>query len=159
MRKQTNTLSPSPKGFQSPKFSDSALREVRGLGRPKSSVKFRPWSTVFIIELVVFVLFICKTKSRLWRRHCGLARHFKTDPTETVALCFGYAKTLFWRRRHFGLARHFKTDPTKTVALCFWYAKTLCWRADGKADEQDNCLNMAVPHTSGVLFLTYSSIH
>jgi hypothetical protein len=22
-----------------------------------------------------------------------LARHFKTDPTETVALCFGYAKT------------------------------------------------------------------
>jgi hypothetical protein len=27
------------------------------------------------------------------RRHCGLARHFKTDPTETVALCFGYAKT------------------------------------------------------------------
>jgi hypothetical protein len=39
------------------------------------------------------VLFICKTKSRLRRRHCGLARHFKTDPTETVALCFGYAKT------------------------------------------------------------------
>jgi hypothetical protein len=35
MRKQTNTLSPSPKGFQSPKFSDSDL--VRGLGRPKSS--------------------------------------------------------------------------------------------------------------------------
>jgi hypothetical protein len=42
-----------------------------------------------------FVLFICKTKSRLRRRHCGLARHFKTDPTESVALCFGYAKTLF----------------------------------------------------------------
>jgi hypothetical protein len=40
------------------------------------------------------VLFICKTKSRLRRRHCGLARHFKTDPTETVAFCFGYAKTL-----------------------------------------------------------------
>jgi hypothetical protein len=39
MRKQTNTLSPSPKGFQSPKFSDSDFREVRGLGlgRPKSS--------------------------------------------------------------------------------------------------------------------------
>jgi hypothetical protein len=34
MRKQTNTLSPSPKGFQSLKFSD--FREVRGLGRPKS---------------------------------------------------------------------------------------------------------------------------
>jgi hypothetical protein len=28
MRKQTNTLSPSPKGFQSPKFSDSDFREV-----------------------------------------------------------------------------------------------------------------------------------
>jgi hypothetical protein len=37
MRKQTNTLSPSPKGFQSPKFSDSDFREVRGLGSPKSS--------------------------------------------------------------------------------------------------------------------------
>jgi hypothetical protein len=41
MRKQTNTLSPSPKGFQSQKFSDSDFREVRGLrlglGRPKSS--------------------------------------------------------------------------------------------------------------------------
>jgi hypothetical protein len=88
--------------------------------------------------LQIYVLFICKTKSRLRRRHCGLARHFKTDPTETVALCFGYAKTLFWRQRHCGLARHFKTDPTKTVALCFGYAKTLCWRADGRADEQDN---------------------
>jgi hypothetical protein len=31
-----------------------------------------------------YVLFICKTKT-----HCGLARHFKTDPTEIVALCFG----------------------------------------------------------------------
>jgi WD40 repeat protein len=41
------------------------------------------------------LLFICKTKSRLRRRHCGLVRHFKTDPTESVALCFGYAKTLF----------------------------------------------------------------
>jgi hypothetical protein len=78
------------------------------------------------------VLFICKTKSRLRRRHCGLARHFKTDPTETVALCFGYANTLFWRRRHCGLARHFKTDPTKTVALCFGYAKTLCWQLMAK---------------------------
>jgi hypothetical protein len=37
MRKQTNTLSPSPKGFQSPKFSYSDFREVRGLGRLKSS--------------------------------------------------------------------------------------------------------------------------
>jgi hypothetical protein len=41
MRKQTNTLSPSTKGFQSPNFSDSDFREVRGLGlgRPKSSAK------------------------------------------------------------------------------------------------------------------------
>jgi hypothetical protein len=41
MRKQTNTLSPSPKGFQSPKFSESDFREIRGLGlgRPKSSDK------------------------------------------------------------------------------------------------------------------------
>jgi hypothetical protein len=85
------------------------------------------------------VLFICKTKSRLRRKHCGLVRHFKTDPTETVALCFGYAKTLFWRRRHYGLARHFKTDPIKTVALCFGYAKTLFWWPNGKADEQDIC--------------------
>jgi hypothetical protein len=95
-------------------------------------------STTFSAQLSL-VLFICKTKSRLRRRHCGLARHFKTDPTETVALCFGYAKTLFWRRRHCGLAHHFKTDPTKTVALCFGYAKTLCWQADGIADEQDIC--------------------
>jgi hypothetical protein len=27
----------------------------------------------------------------------GLARHFKTEPTETVALCFGYPKTLCLR--------------------------------------------------------------
>jgi hypothetical protein len=38
VNKQT-TLSPCPKGFQSPKFSDSDFREVRGLGRPKSSDK------------------------------------------------------------------------------------------------------------------------
>jgi hypothetical protein len=44
MRKQTNTLSSSPKGFQSPKFSDSDFREVRGLGlgRTKSSGKRCP---------------------------------------------------------------------------------------------------------------------
>jgi hypothetical protein len=35
---------------------------------------------------------VCCSSAR--RRHCGLARHFKTDPTETVALCFGNAKTL-----------------------------------------------------------------
>jgi hypothetical protein len=48
-----------------------------------------------IFHYDTIVLFICKTKSRLRRRHCGLARPFKTDPTETVALCFGYTKTLF----------------------------------------------------------------
>jgi hypothetical protein len=35
-------MSPSPKGFQSPKFSDTDFREVRGLGRPKSSVPQYP---------------------------------------------------------------------------------------------------------------------
>jgi hypothetical protein len=28
-----------------------------------------------------------------WPRRGGVARHFKTDPTETVSLCFGYPKT------------------------------------------------------------------
>jgi hypothetical protein len=45
---------------------------------------------------------LCCSSARCWhasfdRRHCGLARHFKTDPIETVALCFGYAKTPLWR--------------------------------------------------------------
>jgi hypothetical protein len=62
-------------------------------------LKFSVGPTVFfpsnlLYMAAIYVLFICKTKSRLRRRHCGLARHFKTDPTETVALCFGYAKTL-----------------------------------------------------------------
>jgi hypothetical protein len=35
MRKITNTLGPSLKGFQSLKFSDSDFREVRGLGTSK----------------------------------------------------------------------------------------------------------------------------
>jgi hypothetical protein len=51
MRKQTYTLSPSPKGFQSPKFSDSDFREVRGLGlgRPKSSgAKYRLEDCLFV---------------------------------------------------------------------------------------------------------------
>jgi hypothetical protein len=43
------------------------------------------------------VRLVCCSSARqshaLDRRHCGLARHFKTDPSETVALCFGYAKT------------------------------------------------------------------
>jgi hypothetical protein len=43
MRKQTNTLSPSPKGCQSPIFSDSDFREVRGFGHPKSSDYYFNW--------------------------------------------------------------------------------------------------------------------
>jgi hypothetical protein len=38
--------------------------------------------------------YMCCSSASLRRRLCGMARHFKTDPTETVALCFGYAKTL-----------------------------------------------------------------
>jgi hypothetical protein len=66
MSKQTNTLSPSPKGFQSPKFSDSDFREVRelGLGRPKSSaiilyyilpLVFIIWSLVLVSKLVTTI--------------------------------------------------------------------------------------------------------
>jgi hypothetical protein len=40
---------------------------------------------------------LCCSSTRYWhgfkRRHYGLVRHFKTDPTETVALCFEYPKT------------------------------------------------------------------
>jgi hypothetical protein len=53
MRKQTNTLSPSPKGFQSPKISHSDIREVRGRGRPKSSDYYSIWfnlSAAFFIS-------------------------------------------------------------------------------------------------------------
>jgi hypothetical protein len=52
----------------------------------------------------------------------GLARHFKTEPTETVALCFGNPKTTCRRsegklstsvdEQHISdQARHFKTEP------------------------------------------------
>jgi hypothetical protein len=62
MCKLTNTLSPSPKGFQCPKIFGLRLREVRGLGlgHPKSSgvdvsksksIAKRFW----VIELSVFV--------------------------------------------------------------------------------------------------------
>jgi hypothetical protein len=55
MRKQTNTLNPSPKGFQSPKFSDSDFREVRGLGlgRPKSSGRQLLWKTLSLVSQLV----------------------------------------------------------------------------------------------------------
>jgi hypothetical protein len=49
----------------------------------------------------------------------GLARHFKTEPTETVALCFGYPKTLS-RRAEGNLStsvdeQHIKACTTKMV--------------------------------------------
>jgi hypothetical protein len=52
MRKQTNTLSPSPKGFQSPKFSDSDFREVLDLD---SDVRK---ALVKIILVIIFSVFI-----------------------------------------------------------------------------------------------------
>jgi hypothetical protein len=56
MLKFTDTLSPSPKGFQSPKFSDSDFREVRGLGlgRPKSSDL--KWAHLFIADLTSYAM-------------------------------------------------------------------------------------------------------
>jgi hypothetical protein len=48
--------------------------------------------TFTLVQSVTYMLFICKAKTAFDRRHCGLARHFKTDPTETIALCFGYPK-------------------------------------------------------------------
>jgi hypothetical protein len=146
MRKLTNTLSPSPKGFQSPKFSDSDFWEVRGLGRPKSSAicplcircfksrqvptrchkvatgqfqeKRRKIPHTYILgELPTGTFWCLVSRSRiklslflfgrlgcssttfsaqLTACHRDLARHFKTDPNETVAIWFGYPKkTLF----------------------------------------------------------------
>jgi hypothetical protein len=103
-----------------------AQSEILGKTTFNSSSSSSPLPKTINTRLPVSnVLFICKTKSRLRQRHCGLARHFKTDPTETVALCFGYAKTLQLTMKALGLAHHFKTDPTNTVALCFGYEKTL----------------------------------
>jgi hypothetical protein len=58
MRKLTNTLSPSPNGFQSPKFLDSHFREVRGLGlgRPKSS-EFLTLCKVLKVYIEVVVVY------------------------------------------------------------------------------------------------------
>jgi hypothetical protein len=66
------------------------------------------------------VLFICKTKSRLRRRHCGLARHFKTDPTETVALCFGYAKTLQLTMKALWPGASFQNRSYEYRSSLFW---------------------------------------
>jgi hypothetical protein len=64
MRKQTNTLSPSPNGFQSPKFSDSDFREVRGLGlglgRPKISDIFNNVLTnLSFMDFLFYIPFFC----------------------------------------------------------------------------------------------------
>jgi hypothetical protein len=45
----------------------------------------RPWRSRAAVPMLTNVL-----PSACLR---GLARHFKTEPTETVALCFGYPKT------------------------------------------------------------------
>jgi hypothetical protein len=42
MRQLTNMLSPSPKGFQSPKFSDSDFREVRGTSEKSAGLQRSP---------------------------------------------------------------------------------------------------------------------
>jgi hypothetical protein len=83
MRKQTNTLSPSPKGFQSPKFTDSDFREVCGLGRPKSSAfyfaKSRKTFDFFFVKNETFIgdvipcpKFLTKTDSPSFRGSLGL---------------------------------------------------------------------------------------
>jgi hypothetical protein len=66
--------------------------------------------------------------------HCGLARHFKTDPTNTVALCFGYAKTLCWRADDKQMNRtsgfswpsaSFQNKPYWDSAFCFWITENV----------------------------------
>jgi hypothetical protein len=53
----------SPKGFQSPKFSDSDFREVRGLGRPKSSAKDHSEKDFYV---KLFILAECSTTLRVF---------------------------------------------------------------------------------------------
>jgi hypothetical protein len=87
MRKLTNTLSPSPKGFKSPKFSDSDMREVcglgLGLGRPKSSIISYPYpgpiKEYYILSLsrqkkdmdILYILLFQKSSNIFVKRqHC-----------------------------------------------------------------------------------------
>jgi hypothetical protein len=42
---------------------------------------------------VTYVLFICSGRQLALSVSSLLRRHFKTDPTETVTLCFGYPNT------------------------------------------------------------------
>jgi hypothetical protein len=70
---------------------------------PLKSWKMRKWGSCYArahtahTKLAGFAhsqFTLCCSSAR--QRHAfdrGLARHFKTDPTETVALCFGYVKT------------------------------------------------------------------
>jgi hypothetical protein len=113
-------------------FSIWCFLNLHNLGYPKSVTFFCAITFGLTSPSALRAILCCSSARQSHAFDEGivarLARHFKTDPTETVALIFGYAKTLCWRRRHCGLARHFKTDPTETVALIFGYAKTLCWR-------------------------------
>jgi hypothetical protein len=71
---------------------------------------------------VSFVLFICKVLTHLRPkalRHCSLARHFKTDPTETVALCFGYSKTPCLRAE----GKLSSKQMNRTFVCLAWYNK------------------------------------
>jgi hypothetical protein len=53
--------------------------------------------TLFSVSAFKLAILVCCSSARedSLPRVClrGLARHFKTDHTETVALCFGYPKT------------------------------------------------------------------
>jgi hypothetical protein len=103
MRKLTNTLSLSPKGFQGPKFSDSDFR----LPRTRTSEKLWCSSTTSSAQLTACLR--------------DPARNVKTDQRATVNVeKYGLSN----------LARHFKTDLTETVTLCFGYPKTPCFRAN-----------------------------
>jgi hypothetical protein len=58
------------------------------------------------------------------RRHCGLARHLKTDPTETMGLCFVYPKTPCLRAdgsclpEHMNRALGFRINFAKFFCCC-----------------------------------------
>jgi hypothetical protein len=58
------------------------------------ATKYRAGEVAVISQLVTLkcVVHLQGTDIAFERRHCGLARQFKTDSTETIALCFGYPK-------------------------------------------------------------------
>jgi hypothetical protein len=69
--------------------------------------------------VATYVLFICKTKSRLRRRHCGLARHFKTDPAESVAL-FWIREDTFLTTKALWPGASFQNRSYKDRSSLFW---------------------------------------